>query len=1220
MFSLLREEESHFKSKRQRSSDIDFYGEKSPLKDSSMSQSSSRSDYYKPDGVRKRLVPASSPSSSCDRDKSVDADGRDSLRLVRKRTDYDFDSFDRRKGLGSGFDRYAGREGYNSGGGGSSSGGVSADRVIHRSESFSGSRREFPKGYRSERDRSRRAGSVSSWRRLGSGIKDFEEGKGSRTGNEERMAAAARFSPKGLREVKSPTWSRDSGSNQSKIFRGRDRDEGKGRSSTSKSRSSPTWSKESGSEQSRIVEVGKRSVEGEAIRLEVRTQTVEMEVKSIQSLSSSEMEEGELEQEPDQNQEVVHEDENGVEKLGVKEAKSVVEVATGVNEREDEVANTDGPHKAIMSETNEVDKAGIEMSNCESNVKKEISLYVNALNDRVSVGTEEVKNLEEQSECKEGNRQAKSMKKADDLDGRSTQGNGFNLDPSMAEAGVQESKMEVVEDNAGAELNANLVTQNLAQNLKGKGKSVVVSPDHVTAAPWTETEPRGAPSSGGRDDDLGEPSIRGFELFGSSPIRRVGKEEHSGASKQKDERLVLEPLDLSLSLPNVLLPIGAPKDTTQAPGSPSQARSFQSFSTFRTNSDGFTASMSCSGSQSFFHNPSCSLTHNSLDLDNYEQSVHSRPLFQGIDWQAQSQNDSKHKETSLYQKILMNGNGSLHQSVPNDQAVNESFKTSNGNGLGPQMSLHKQLSGVSARNIDDTRCHSQTLGCQDMVPTYSYDKKQAAREKHSSSLYRSNSQQEERFLIGGADFVETVISRIVSDPIHVMARKFHEMTAQSASCLKESICEIMLNAERQGQLCAFQTALHNRSDLTLDTLLKSHKAQLEILVALRTGLVEYLKVDNGVVSSSDLAEVFLNLRCRNLTCRSSLPVDECDCKVCSKKNGFCSTCMCLVCSKFDMASNTCSWVGCDVCLHWCHTDCALRESCIRNGRSPTIGEAQGDTTEMQFHCVACDHPSEMFGFVKEVFQNFAKEWTAETLCKELEYVKRIFRRSKDVRGRQLHEIADQMLGKMANKSNLRQVYNYILAFLTDGDSSKFASAAVYTTTSKERGNGSISTGPNQDGHWRKSTTLEKGPKLERSSSLLLPTTFPSDLNDKRPLESSELRSSSMKEPVFDELEGIVRIKLAEALMFQARADDARREAEGLKRIATAKKEKIEEEYASRIAKLRVIETEEVRKQKVEEWEALERAHREYFGMKVRMEADIKDLLLKMEATKRNLAM
>ncbi|KAJ6895099.1 protein OBERON 4 [Populus alba x Populus x berolinensis] len=322
--------------------------------------------------------------------------------------------------------------------------------------------------------------------------------------------------------------------------------------------------------------------------------------------------------------------------------------------------------------------------------------------------------------------------------------------------------------------------------------------------------------------------------------------------------------------------------------------------------------------------------------------------------------------------------------------------------------------------------------------------------------------------------------------------------------------------------------------------------------------------------------------------------------------------MCLVCSKFDMASNTCSWVGCDVCLHWCHADCALREAYIRNGRSAS--GSQG-TTEMQFHCVACDHPSEMFGFVKEVFQNFAKDWTAETFCRELEYVKRIFRASKDVRGRRLHEIADQMLAKLANKSNLPEVYNYIIVLLTESDPSKFGNASGFFL--KEQGNGSNGAGPSHDAAWFKSVYTEKNPQLERSTSLR--PSFHSDLNDKCPVEPELLRSSQ-KEPLFDELESIVRIKQAEAKMFQARADDARREAEGLKRIAIAKSEKIKEEFTSRISKLRIVEVEEMRKQKFEEFQALERAHREYFSMKTRMEADIKDLLLKMEAAKRNITL
>lgn len=175
--------------------------------------------------------------------------------------------------------------------------------------------------------------------------------------------------------------------------------------------------------------------------------------------------------------------------------------------------------------------------------------------------------------------------------------------------------------------------------------------------------------------------------------------------------------------------------------------------------------------------------------------------------------------------------------------------------------------------------------------------------------------------------------------------------------------------------------------------------------------------------------------------------------------------------------------------------------------------------------------------------------------------------------------------------------------IADSESSKFASTGI--------------AGPSHDASWLKSVYSDKPPQLEGSASLI--PSFHVDRNDKCTLDL-ELRKGAEKEPLFDELESIVRIKLAEAKMFQARADDARRAAEGLKRIAIAKNEKIEEEYTSRITKLRLVEAEEARKQKLEEFQALDRAYREYSSMKMRMEDDIKDLLLKMEATRRNLAM
>ncbi|KAF9675569.1 hypothetical protein SADUNF_Sadunf09G0045800 [Salix dunnii] len=1196
--------------KRLRSSDdLDSYNDKTLAKDSNSSRST-RSFYYKSDNARKGLISTSSSSTRYDRDRSIDDDNRESSKMVRKRSDHEFDSFDRRKGLG--FDRYGSgggsgnsREGYGGSGGGN-------DRVILRSESFCGSRRDFPKGFRSERERSRREGSVSSWRRFGS--KEFEENRGvsNRGGNEERMGSA-RSSPKGLRDaVRSPSWSRDSGSEQTRVVRGSvcGRDEGKAKSSNSKSRSSPTWSKDSGSEQSKSAEVGKKS--------EAETKSVEMEVKSVESGNNSEMEEGELEPEPDSVPKAAKENENDIASDGREDviedtAHRKVEIESEVKDQVNEEEKRS--HKVNVHEGEDVTKKAGETRNAEENS-----------NDNATVTEDEKdsQSMKEKVECKEEGSKNIAVEESLRSEEDNRQGKGIDLEVKAEDVEVPESNKEILKENGGNEVDINTATGILSQNLKDKGKSVAVSPtndvDSADDGAWVEREPRNAAIFRNVEDDMEGPSSRGFELFASSPARRVEKAEQSSGSKSKDEKLLLEPLDLSLSLPNVLLPIGATGDTTQAPGSPSHGRSFQSFGSFRTNSDGFTASMSFSGSQSFIHNPSCSLTQNSLDMDNYEQSVHSRPIFQGIDqtnWQGKTQNDSRHKDVPLYQKILMNGNGSLHQpqavqGMLNGQALQGSSKMPSEPER--QLSFHRHLSGGQARNHDDTRSPSQSVGSHDIGSNYSFEKKRAMKEKHGSSLYSCNSQKEqEQFRIGGADFVETIFGRIVSEPIHVMAKKFHEMTAQSTSCLKESIREILLNTDKHGQLCALQSVLQSRSDLSLDMLLKSHRAQLEVLVALRTGLPEYLQVDSGI-SSSHLAEVFLNLRCRNITCQSPLPVDECDCKVCAKKNGFCSSCMCLVCSKFDMASNTCSWVGCDVCLHWCHADCALREAYIRNGRSAS--GAHG-TTEMQFHCVACDHPSEMFGFVKEVFQNFAKKWTAKTFCRELEYVKRIFRASKDVRGRRLHEIAGQMLAKLANKSNLPEVYNCIMVFLTESDPSKFGNACGFFL--KDQGNGSNGAiaGPSQDAARFKSVYSEKTPQLERSTGLH--PSFHSDLNDKCPVESELLRSTQ-KEPLFDELESIVRIKQAEAKMFQARADDARREAEGLKLIAIAKSEKIKEEFTSRISKLRMVEVEEMRKQKFEEFQALERAHLEYFSLKMRMEADIKALLLKMEATKRNITL
>ncbi|PKI31895.1 protein OBERON 4 [Punica granatum] len=1181
--------------KRLRSTDdLDSYGDKSSNRSSS---SSHRSFYYsKPSEAPHKGLPTSS-SSRYDRDRPVDEDGRDSSRSLRKRSDHDLESFDRRKGPG--FDRYSERKGY--GGDFAERDGYSGYRgLIHRSESFSGSKREFPKGYRSQRDRSRHEGSAStsSWQRIGNMGKDFDEIRGVRGSFMEDRER------KGLREVRSPSRSKDSGSEQSKKgFRdGKARESDKEKSpSMSRGDSGNELLSKSRSPSNRFIDRRVKEKERSPSCSSERSRSVEAkknEDVQVECGSTSEMEEGELEPETKLGPDPVAEAGrgNGMASLRRDEQKA--------DEDLPDQSKSTGSSTPSGSSCGSGDEDDSEVGKQEETVKP--------VDKESAKGCEQEVNGHPAVEVQTGMEVVREY----------NQENAIDPEAKTGDVAVMDSSKGVREERAVPEGSSRLPREGSTLDFMDKGKSIAVAvTDYMESV-----EISASIKDESRDETLNKeiclegPSARGFELFSSSPVRKPEKSDQSGFNKLKEEKRLLEPLDLSLSLPNVLLPIGAPE--TSAPASPSQGRSVQSWSTFRTNSDAFTMSMSFSGSQSFFHNPSCSLTQNEMD---FEKSVGSRPIFGGVDWEGLAQNESKHKEVPQYPRMHgQNQNGSVH--APQGEHIgsngqlmhgqNQNVRASEGSskmhkGLERQLIFQKQIPGQSKIH-DEAKSPAQSVGSHEIGSSYSFERKRAMiRDKNVGGLHRTASLKEgEQIWFGGVEFFEAIIEKIITEPISEMARKFHEMRGDVVASMKDRAREIMLNPDKHGQLLAFQKALQNRSDITLEALLNCNRTQLEILVAMRTGLSDFLQPSSGI-SSSDLAEVFLNLKCRNLACRSALPVNECDCKVCGPRNGFCSDCMCLVCSKFDLASNTCKWVGCDVCLHWCHVDCALRESYIRNGQSAT--SAQG-ATEMQFHCVACDHPSEMFGFVKEVFQNFAREWTAENLYRELEYVKRIFHGSKDIRGRRLYEIADQLLPRLGSKANLAEIYSYIMSFLNDGDSSKFGNTVPSGSEQGRGGNGVL--GAKQDMVWVKSVYSEKAPLQMEHGNTLLPS---SNLDRNEKLTSaSDLQRSSQK-PVFDELDSIIKIKRAEASMFQSRADDARREAEGLKRIAMAKNEKIEEEYAARIAKLRIAEAEEDRKQKFEELQALERAHRDYFNMKLRMEADIKDLLLKMESTKRNLA-
>eukprot|EP00249_Psilotum_nudum_P016482 c25845_g2_i1 orf=1-450(+) len=114
------------------------------------------------------------------------------------------------------------------------------------------------------------------------------------------------------------------------------------------------------------------------------------------------------------------------------------------------------------------------------------------------------------------------------------------------------------------------------------------------------------------------------------------------------------------------------------------------------------------------------------------------------------------------------------------------------------------------------------------------------------------------------------------------------------------------------------------------------------------------------------------------------------------------------------------------------------------------------------------------------------------------------------------------------------------------------------------------------------------------------------------LEEKRTAAATRAKLEFEEIERYIQIKLAESRMFQLRADVALQEADGLRYIMAAKSERIEEEHANKIVKLRLNEAEGRRGERLEELQELERARLNYQATHIRMETDIRDLSKKME--------
>ncbi|MBA0758317.1 hypothetical protein Gotri_021325 [Gossypium trilobum] len=414
---------------------------------------------------------------------------------------------------------------------------------------------------------------------------------------------------------------------------------------------------------------------------------------------------------------------------------------------------------------------------------------------------------------------------------------------------------------------------------------------------------------------------------------------------------------------------------------------------------------------------------------------------------------------------------------------------------------------------------------------------------------------------------------IARERVDVISEKMHRLPDEFLDELKNQLKAILEGnggSQNREEFLILQKLVQSRSDLTAKTLIRAQRAQLEILVAINTGIQAFLH-PNISLSQTSLIEVFVYKRCRNIACQNQLPADDCTCELCANRNGFCNLCMCVICNKFDFEVNTCRWIGCDLCSHWTHTDCAIRDGQICMG--PSVKSGSGPT-EMLFRCRACNRTSELFGWVKDVFQHCAPAWDREALMRELDFVSRIFRGSDEPRGKKLFWKCEDLLEKMRGGQAESTACRSILIFFQELD--------MDSPTSLENGEGGRLIAPQeacnriadvvQEAIRKMEMVADEKMRMFKKARLALDA-CDRELEDKAK-EVAELKLERQKKKLqVEELERIVRLKQAEADMFQLKANEAKREAERLQRIALAKSDKSEEEYASSYLKLRLSEAE-----------------------------------------------
>ncbi|KAK3120592.1 hypothetical protein QOZ80_9AG0690510 [Eleusine coracana subsp. coracana] len=345
------------------------------------------------------------------------------------------------------------------------------------------------------------------------------------------------------------------------------------------------------------------------------------------------------------------------------------------------------------------------------------------------------------------------------------------------------------------------------------------------------------------------------------------------------------------------------------------------------------------------------------------------------------------------------------------------------------------------------------------------------------------------------------LREVARDRVDLVADRMKVMSEELLEEIKtelRSILEGTGGAHHVEEFLYLQKLVQGRVDLTPAMLSMAHHVQLEILVAIKTGIQAFLHPSVNIPQSR-LAEIGT-----------------------------------------------------------AHT--------IKNG----VGHA-----EMLFRCQACQRTSELLGWVRDVFQQCAPGWDRNALIRELDYVCKIFRLSEDSKGRNLFrkcvELVERLRSASAESMSPRMLLQALQELDMDAPKNFDNDEPGRLITPQEACNRIAEVV--QEAVRKMEIVAEEKMRLYKHARRTVEA-CDRELEEKvRAVQELKAERLRQKQQV-EELESIVRLKQAEAEMFQLKASEARQEAERLRSIALAKSaEKAGQDYASLYLKRRLEEAE-----------------------------------------------